>query len=78
MMNNTATNGNDSNSTNSTSATTTTASTTDLVLPIESAEFVMKNAKSVQINPTGIENLANKVGCEMFLFLKFFIKKKTR
>ena len=33
----------------------------DLVLPLESSEFVMKNAKSVQINQDGIEKLALKV-----------------
>lgn len=33
----------------------------DLVLPLESAEFVMQNAKSVQINQTGVDHLAEKV-----------------
>lgn len=33
----------------------------DLVMPLESAEFVMQNAKSVQVVSSGIENLAKKV-----------------
>ena len=33
----------------------------DLVLPLESAEFVMQHAKSVQINMNGVENLARRV-----------------
>ena len=32
-----------------------------LVMPLESAEFIMKNSKSVNIVNTGIENLSNKV-----------------
>ena len=33
----------------------------DLVLPLESAEFVMKNAKSVKLNQNGIDKLSAKV-----------------
>lgn len=33
----------------------------DLILPLESAEFVMQNSKSVQINQNGVENLAKKI-----------------
>lgn len=33
----------------------------DLILPLESAEFVMQNAKSVQLNQLSIESLAKKV-----------------
>ena len=33
----------------------------DLVLPLESAEFVMKSAKSVKLNQNGIDKLSAKV-----------------
>lgn len=33
----------------------------DLILPIESSEFIMRNAKSVSINQQGIDNLAQKI-----------------
>lgn len=44
----------------------------DLVMPLESAEFVMQNAKSVQINPEGIDTLANKVLFSLNYFNSFF------
>jgi hypothetical protein len=59
----------------------------DLVMPLESAEFIMKNAKSVQILDNGVENLAQKVGAKIqflitnmkilfFILLKDFRKLK--
>jgi hypothetical protein len=36
----------------------------DLVLPLESSEFVMQNAKSVHINESGVKSLAVKVQFE--------------
>lgn len=33
----------------------------DFILPLGSAEFVMQNAKSVQVNQTAVESLALKV-----------------
>jgi len=33
----------------------------DLVMPLESAEFIISNAKSVTVNPTAVEKLAKKV-----------------
>lgn len=36
-------------------------SSSELVMPLESAEFVMENAKSVKINSSGVEKLAEKV-----------------
>jgi len=38
----------------------------ELVLPLESSEFVIQNAKSVQLNQSAIEQLASKVN---FFFL---------
>jgi len=32
-----------------------------MVMPLESAEFIMKNSKSVQIVNSGIEDLSKKV-----------------
>lgn len=43
----------------------------DLVMPLESAEFVMKHAKSVQVNTAGVEMLAKKV-TSYFIFLFVF------
>lgn len=48
--------------------------THDLILPLESAEFVMQHAKSVQINPEGVDNLANKVDF-LFKTITFFLYK---
>ena len=39
----------------------------ELILPLESAEFVMQNAKSVQLCQTSIENLAAKVNNVNFI-----------
>ncbi len=53
----------------------------ELLLPLESAEFVMSHAKSVQILPEGIDALAEKVqtNCSVLLSVKnfegFFINK---
>jgi hypothetical protein len=44
-----------------------------MVMPLESAEFIMKNSKSVQIVNDGIMNLSDKVNVlELLILRKMF------
>lgn len=44
----------------------------ELVLPLESSEFVIQNAKSVQLNQEAIEQLATKVEKKIYYVLLIF------
>ena len=39
----------------------------DLVMPHESAEFIVQNAKSVTVHPEAVDKLSRKV-CEYFSY----------
>jgi hypothetical protein len=43
----------------------------ELVLPLESSEFVIQNAKSVQLNQEAIEQLATKVKNLLYIYYNF-------
>jgi len=47
----------------------------ELVLPLESSEFVIQNAKSVQLNQEAIEQLATKV--KNLLYIHYNFKKNN-